>query len=97
MSDVLFITLGLAAATFSTRLAGAVLGQRLPQTGCWARFLNALPGTLIVALVSVSILSGGIHEWIAGGIAFGVALVTRNLPLTMVAGIAAIWMLRNYF
>ncbi|MGI9372670.1 MAG: AzlD family protein [Hyphomicrobiales bacterium] len=95
MSDVLFITLGLAAATFSIRLVGAVLGQRLPQEGFWARFLNALPGTLIVALVAVSILSGGIHEWIAGAVALGVALATRNLPLTMVAGILTVFVLRD--
>lgn len=97
MDDIWLVILPLAAATFVIRIAGAVMGQRLPQEGAWARALNALPGSLIIALVSVSLLSGGPQEWIAGGVAGGVALITRNLPLTMAAGIGCIWALRTYF
>ncbi len=97
MTDIWFIIIGLAAVTFSIRLSGILIGQRLPQQGPWARALNALPGSLIIALVSVSLLTVGPKEWIAGGIAAAVAIVTRNLPLTMVAGILTIWLLRQYF
>ncbi len=97
MTDIWFIILGLAAVTFSIRISGILIGQRLPQHGPWARALNALPGSLIIALVSVSLLTGGPKEWIAGGIAAAVAIVTSNLPLTMVAGILSIWLLRQYF
>jgi branched chain amino acid efflux pump len=96
MAEVWPVILGLAAATFAIRLGGALLGQRIPREGAWARALNALPGSLIVALVSVSLLSGGPREWLAGCVALAVAVVTRNLPLTMVCGIAAIWLLRLY-
>ena len=85
----------LAGATFAIRLSGVYLGQELPQHGSWARALNALPGCLIVALVSVSLLSGGPSEWLAGAIAALVAVTTKNLPLTMGAGILAIWLLRQ--
>ena len=97
MTDIWWVIVPLATATFVIRMAGAVMGQRLPQTGSWARFLKALPGSLIVALVSVSLLSGGPQEWIAGGVAALVALVARSLPLTMAVGIGAIWVLRTYF
>ena len=97
MRDIWLVILGLTVATFAIRLSGILMGQRLPQDGGWARGLNALPGSLIVALVSVSLLSGGPKEWLAGGIAAVVAVVTRNLPITMGAGIVSIWFLRQYF
>jgi uncharacterized membrane protein len=95
MSEAWVVIAILAIATFSIRLGGILLGQRLPTTGPWARALTALPGCLIIALVSVLILSGGINEWVAGGVSLLVALTTRNLPLTMVAGILVIFGLRQ--
>jgi uncharacterized membrane protein len=95
MSDTWLVIIVLAVATFSIRLGGILLGRRLPTSGPWARALNALPGCLIIALVSVLILSGGTNEWIAGGVSLFVALATRNLPLTMLAGILIIVGLRQ--
>ena len=96
MVDPWIVAFVLAAATFGLRLSGVYLGQNLPRDGRWARALNALPGCLIIALVSGALLSGGLNEWLAGTFAVAVAVVTRNLPLTMGAGILAIWFLRNY-
>tara|TARA_B110000046_G_scaffold90536_1_gene98501 strand:+ start:35 stop:334 length:300 start_codon:yes stop_codon:yes gene_type:complete len=96
MNDIWLVIVGLAAATFSIRMAGAMLGARLPKSGAWARALQALPGCLIVALVSVSLLSDGPNEWIAGAIAAVVATLSRSLLATMVGGIAAIWFLRYF-
>ena len=96
MDDIWLVILGLAAATFSIRMAGAMLGARLPQSGAWARILQTLPGCLIVALVSVSLLSGGPNEWIAGAIAAAVAILSRSLLATMAIGITAIWFLRHF-
>lgn len=95
-TDPTLIILVLAAGTLSVRLLGVVIGQGLPTEGAWARALNALPGCLIVSLVSVILASGGRREWIAGAIALGVAIPTRSLPVTMIAGIAAIWTLRHF-
>lgn len=95
MADTWLLILALALPTFVIRLSGVLLGQRIPATGGWARALNALPGCLIVSLVAVSLLSGGPSEWGAGLVAAGVAIVTRNLPVTMASGIAAIWLLRQ--
>ena len=86
----------LALITFSLRLSGALLGRRIPTHGAWARGMRALPGCLIVALVAVSLVSGGVREWVAALVSALVALATRNLPLTMAAGIAAIWALRRF-
>ena len=89
------VILALMFGTFAIRLAGVLIGQRLPAAGAWARALRALPGCLIVSLVSVSLLSGGVREWGAGLVAAAVAMATRNLPVTMASGIAAIWLLRH--
>jgi len=96
MTDTWLIIVVLMVGTLSVRLLGVAVGQKLPQHGVCARALNALPGCLIVSLVSVMLLNGGPQEWLAGAVALTAAIVTRNLPLTMVIGIAAIWLLRNF-
>jgi uncharacterized membrane protein len=96
MAEPWLVIAGLMIATFAIRLSGILLGQRIPKDGAWAVALNALPGCLLVSLVSVALLSGGPKEWTAAAIAAAVAIATRNLPLTMAAGIAAIWALRTY-
>ncbi|MCZ4279657.1 AzlD domain-containing protein [Kiloniella laminariae] len=97
VADIYPVIFILALATFSIRLSGVLLGQRLPQSGRWARGLKALPGCLIISLVSVLVLSGGPREWLAGAVATAVALLSRSLPLTMATGIATIWLLRHFF
>lgn len=96
MTDPALVTAGLAIATLAVRLSGIIVGRRLPQAGAWARGLNALPGCLIVSLVCLLLISGGPAEWIAGAMALAVAVITRNLPLTMAAGIAGVWLLRQF-
>ncbi|WP_419758402.1 AzlD family protein [Acidisoma sp.] len=96
MDETWVVILALTAGTFATRMSGVLIGQRIPQHGAWARWLRALPGCLIVSLVTVSLLSGGPREWGAGIVALVVAIVTRNLPVTMASGIAAIWLLRHF-
>lgn len=94
MADPWILTAGLAAGTFGIRLAGFALGRRLPDTGPWARGLNALPGCLVLSLVAYLLLQGGPAEWGAGAVALAVALATRSLPLTMLAGVLAAAVLR---
>ncbi|WP_247676866.1 MULTISPECIES: AzlD family protein [unclassified Leisingera] len=97
MTETWILILGLAAATFAVRLSGYLLGQRLPDHGPWAHGLQALPGCLILSLVTYLLMQGGPQEWASGAVALAVALATRSLPLTMAAGIAAIYLLRAYF
>jgi uncharacterized membrane protein len=95
MTEPWLVIIGLTVATFAIRLAGILLGQRLPRGGGWARALNALPGCLLISLVSVALVSGGPKEWTAAVVATAVAILTGSLPLTMAAGISAIWALRT--
>jgi len=86
---------GLATATLSIRVGGYLLGTRLPKSGAWAGLFSALPGTLIVALLTVLLMQGGQAEWFAACLSILVAILTNSLPVTMISGISAIWFLRT--
>ena len=96
LSPFTLVIAGLALSNLVIRLGGYYLGAALPQHGPWARGLKALPGTLITALVTLQLMQGGPNEWIAGAVALGVAVASRSLPLTMLAGILVIYALRNW-
>ena len=60
---------GAALATYGLRLGGLLLSSRLPQKGGFKRFMDALPGTILLSLVAPGILA-------AGGWGIGAALAT---------------------
>ena len=95
-SPYTLVIAGLALSNLVIRLGGYYLGSALPQHGPWARGLKALAGTLITALVTLQLMQGGPQEWLAAGIALAVAIASRSLPLTMLAGILVIYGLRNW-
>jgi uncharacterized membrane protein len=95
MPEAILLTAGLAAATFAIRLGGYLIGARLPTTGRWVRAFDALPGCLIAALVTLLLAQGDWPEWLAAAIALAVAIPTRSLPATMLAGIVVVAVLRG--
>ena len=95
MTDQMIVILGLALGTYAIRLGGYLIGAQLPDTGRWARAFNALPGCLIASLLAVMIVPAGPAEWMAAALALIVAMISRNLPLTMVTGILAVLVLRG--
>jgi len=95
MTDHWLVIAGLAGGTLAIRVGGFLLGTTLPTTGPWARSLGALPGCLIAALLAVLLVQAGPVEWGAAAICLVVAMVTRSLPLTMLVGIAAVWLARG--
>ena len=94
MSDIWITLLGLGLASFVIRLGGFLLAGRLPQTGGWARGMEALPGCLIMALVTLMMVRGGVVEWAAGVMVLLVAAKSRNLLLSMLTGMIAVALLR---
>lgn len=93
-NDIWLMIIGLATATFTIRLSGYLVALHLPKEGAWAKGMEALPGCLIVALVALMILKGGPVEWLGGALVLAVAAKTRNLPISMVTGIAVVAGLR---
>lgn len=83
--------IGLAAlVTYILRAGGLLLAERLPDSGKFKRFMDALPGTILVALVAPGIAAAGLWGIAA---AAGVAVCVRktgNLFLAMLVGMAVI-------
>lgn len=89
----LTITLAIAGAaltTYSLRLGGLLLAERLPKNGGFKRFMETLPGTILLALVAPGIFSAGM----LGGVgALATALCawrTKNLLLAMIVGMGIV-------
>jgi uncharacterized membrane protein len=82
--------------TYALRLGGLLLADRLPKSGPARRFLDSLPGTLLVALTVPGALHAGVEGMLGLGACLLVYLQTRNLLLTMAAGMLGIWLLRQF-
>jgi branched chain amino acid efflux pump len=89
---------GMFAVTFGSRYAGLALRAELPDF--WLRFLHFVPIAVFAALVTPS-LEGGLGEGeirVVGAVATAVvAWRTRNLGVSIAAGMLAFWLLRLPF
>lgn len=84
-----------AVITYAFRFGGLMLADRLPQTGPVRRFLDALPGAILLSLV---VPAAGHAGW-AGAVGLSACLAvyvkSKNLLLTMGAGVLAVWLFRQ--
>ena len=89
---------GMVAVTFGSRYAGLALRTELPAF--WVRFLHFVPISVFAALDTPS-LEGGLGEGeirVVGALATSlVAWRTRNLGISIAAGMLAFWLLRLPF
>jgi uncharacterized membrane protein len=100
MRESLFLAGGIAAIglasilTYGLRLGGLLLAEHLPATGPARRFLDALPGAILVSLV----VPEALHARVPGMIGLTACLLvywkSRNLLATMVAGVVAVALCR---
>ncbi len=81
---------GLAAGTYAIRLLGFAAGRRIAASPRLRALLADLPGCLVVALVAASMRGAGPLEWAAAAVALLVAVGTRSVPATMLAGFAVV-------
>ena len=87
-NDVMvFIAIVCAALiTYSLRLGGLLLAEKMPQSNAFKRFMNVLPGTILVALVVPGIVSAGRLGWGAALLTALCAYKTNNVLLSMLVG-----------
>ena len=81
---------GAALVTYSLRIGGLLLAERLPKTGRFKRFMDALPGTILLSLIVPAAIAAGPVGWLA---TFGTGLCslkTGNVFLSMVVGIVIV-------
>ncbi|MGD8703037.1 MAG: AzlD domain-containing protein [Desulfosarcina sp.] len=89
LSIVLAIA-GAALATYGLRLGGLLLAEHLPQNGGFKRFMEALPGTILLSLVAPGIFSAGLLGGVAALATALCAWQTRNVLLAMIVGMGIV-------
>ena len=80
--------------TYCLRLGGLLLADRLPKSGPARRFLDTLPGAILRSLTVPGAINSGIEGIFGLGACLLVFMRTRNLLLTMAAGMAGVCLLR---
>lgn len=81
---------GAALVTYALRLGGLLLAGRLPGNGGFRRFMDALPGTILISLVAPNIVSAGILGGVAALATALCAWKTRNVLVAMVVGMVIV-------
>lgn len=93
--EALLTILGMATVTFAIRAGGFLVAGKLPQTGFAATWLRHLPGAVLAALVGPAIVNGGPAEWLAAAVAAGAYALSRNIFVTIVGGVVAVYFARR--
>ena len=94
--EALVAILGMAAVTYAIRAGGFLIAERLPSTGFMALWMRNIPGAVLAALIAPDVLKGGPATWIATATATLVYLATRNVFVTIVGGVFAMFLLRRF-
>lgn len=94
MSDstsLIWLTIfGAAAVTYSLRIGGLLLAGRLPKTGRFKRFMDALPGTILLSLIVPAAIAAGPIGWLATLCTGICSLKTGNVFVSMIVGIVIV-------
>lgn len=91
--DVLLAILAMALATYAARAGGyAVLRAWRPPRFVEAMLVH-LPGCIFVAFILPSVVAGGPWHLVAAVVAVAMMVFTRMLTLSLLAGVAVLWVL----
>jgi uncharacterized membrane protein len=90
----LFAILGMAAATYATRISGLYLMRGITLTGRIKAALDALPPAILMAVIAPTILATGWAESTAALICAASAMLRLPLIVTILAGVVSVVLLR---
>ncbi|THB73525.1 MAG: AzlD domain-containing protein [Desulfobulbaceae bacterium] len=79
-----------ALVTYSLRISGLLLAGQLPKTGRFKRFMDALPGTILLSLIIPAAIAEGVVGWVATLATAVCSLKTGNVFLSMLVGIVIV-------
>jgi uncharacterized membrane protein len=92
----MLLTIGAAAsATYSLRIGGLLLSERLPKTGRFRKFMDALPGALLISLVAPGIVTSGLSGCFAAICTAFLTHRTGNVFISMISGVLIVALHRH--
>lgn len=84
-----FVLMGLA--TYACRGGGYWLFRQISPPPLIRAMLSYVPGTLFVSFVVPALVQGGLQPTVGAMVTGGVMLATRNIALSIAAGVAGAW------
>ncbi len=88
--------LGMGLATYATRLSGLLLMRGVVVKGRAKAALDALPPSVLMAVITPTVLMTGKAETLAAIITAISAILRLPLLATMVIGIGSVWALKAF-
>jgi uncharacterized membrane protein len=93
--DVLAAILGMALATYLCRAGGYALLRATRPPPFVLAMLQHLPGCIFIAFLAPALAQGGPAAWVAAGATVATQAALRRLALSIVAGVATLWLLQG--
>lgn len=91
-----FITiLGMAAVTYASRIGGLWLMNWISPSRRVEAWLRHLPGAILVSIIMPLLLNGDRATLIAALITLLTAARTKNILLSIILGVSAVWLIRQ--
>jgi uncharacterized membrane protein len=85
----------MAVVTYATRLSGLVVMPRLPSRPWLERWIACVPGCVLAAIVTPSVLDAGLPGLAAAAVAVLLARRTSSLVVPLAAAVFLVWLLRS--
>src|SRR5437868_14934444 len=92
----LITILGMALVTYATRAGGFWLMGLVTPSPRIEAWLKQIPGAVLVAIIAPTVLASSLAETLAAVVTVLIALRAKNVLLSMVIGVATVWMLRHW-
>jgi branched chain amino acid efflux pump len=91
----LLAILGMALATYATRVSGLYLMRGVTVKGRLKAALDALPPAILMAVIAPTVLATGAAETLAAVITAGAAFLRLPLVVTIIIGVVSVVALRH--
>ncbi|WP_276274121.1 AzlD family protein [Haloarcula litorea] len=88
------VVFGMSIVTFATKAGGFWAIDRIDPGQSTRDALDALPGGIVVSILTIRLLEGGPSEWVAGIVVVLVARATENVLFALVAGLGTLLLVR---
>lgn len=82
--------------TYGLRIGGLILSEKLPTSGKFKVFMDALPGTILLSLIAPGIAAAGLWGGIAAFCTAGCTYKTGNVFLSMIIGVSIVAVSRHF-